>query len=156
MESNKNKSAGLLMYQIFEKEIKYLLVHPTCGEKHCRKQVWGIPKGLIDEGEDAFTTAVREFKEETGIEPKEPYLDLGSVKQKSGKTVYAWAFEGKFDGKINCTSMVTLTNKQGKEYTIPEVDKGDMFTREEAKSIIISAQIELIERLEALILNTKI
>jgi ADP-ribose pyrophosphatase YjhB (NUDIX family) len=29
--------------------------------------VWALPKGLIDEGEDARTTAVREVLEETGV-----------------------------------------------------------------------------------------
>ena len=41
--------------------------------------VWALPKGLIDPGEDARSTALREVREETGIEAGDEHR-LGDVK----------------------------------------------------------------------------
>jgi predicted NUDIX family NTP pyrophosphohydrolase len=41
-----------------------------------------------------MTSAEREFHEETGFTAIGKFLELGSVRQKSGKIVAAWAFEG--------------------------------------------------------------
>lgn len=38
-------------------------------KSHKDKGPWGLPKGLIDEGEDAEMAACREVKEECGFEP---------------------------------------------------------------------------------------
>jgi len=46
--------------------------------------VWALPKGLIDEGERAQETALREVTEETGVEG-EPVAKLGDVRY-----VYTW------------------------------------------------------------------
>ena len=46
--------------------------------------VWALPKGLIDEGERAQETALREVTEETGLEG-EPVAKLGDVRY-----VYTW------------------------------------------------------------------
>jgi len=46
--------------------------------------VWALPKGLIDEGERAQETALREATEETGLEG-EPVAKLGDVRY-----VYTW------------------------------------------------------------------
>ena len=46
--------------------------------------VWALPKGLIDEGEGAQETALREVTEETGVEG-EPIAKLGDVRY-----VYTW------------------------------------------------------------------
>ena len=39
---------------------------------------WGLPKGLVEEGEEPFETAVREVEEETGLvaEVREPLGDI--------------------------------------------------------------------------------
>ena len=58
---------------------------------------WTIPKGEIAADEVALDAAIREFTEETGITPGGEFIPLGSVKQKSGKTVPAWAFAGDWD-----------------------------------------------------------
>ena len=91
-------SAGLLMFRRHNAELQVLLVHP--GGPFFRNKddgVWTVPKGEVEPGEDLLATAQREFQEETGLKPMGPFTALASVKQKSGKIVHAWAFEGDCD-----------------------------------------------------------
>jgi predicted NUDIX family NTP pyrophosphohydrolase len=154
MESNKRykTSAGLLMYKKDDdNNFSFFLAHPGGPFwKNKNDNAWSLPKGEFDpKTEDKLKCAIREFKEETGIEPIPPFIDLGSIKQKSGKVVYGWAFQGDYDGKFNCTSFVDIEwpPKSGKKITIPEVDKAGMFSLKETKKLINSAQYEFIERL---------
>ena len=86
-------SAGLLMYRFRGNSLEVLLVH-LGGPFWTRKDQWFIPKGALEAGEEELAAAMREFAEETGITPKPPLLELGSVQHKSGKRVIAWAFAG--------------------------------------------------------------
>ena len=91
-------SAGLLMYRIKDGAIQVLLAHPG-GPYFAKKddESWSIPKGEPGPDEDLFLTAQREFEEETGLKPTGPFVPLQPVKQKGGKVVHAWAFEGDCD-----------------------------------------------------------
>jgi predicted NUDIX family NTP pyrophosphohydrolase len=147
-------SAGLIMFQNGLSGYKYFLVHPG-GPFWKNKELgaWSIPKGEFTPDEDKLQTAIREFNEETGMNAIGEFIDLGSIKQKSGKTVFAWAFEGEFNGNFKCESMcdIEYPPKSGKIIQIPEVDKGNMFTRDEAEKLMNSAQFEFIERLEKIL-----
>ena len=79
-------------------EIEVLLAHPG-GPIWANKDAasWTIPKGEFDEAEQPLAAAIREFQEETGFKIAGDFLELGVVKQKSGKLVYAWALEGDCD-----------------------------------------------------------
>src|SRR5947208_16106447 len=91
-------SAGLIMFRRTNAKREVLLVHlggPFWAKKDAG--AWFIPKGEINPAEDELAAARREFEEETGLKPAEPFLSLGSVKHKSGKKVIAWAFEGDCD-----------------------------------------------------------
>ncbi len=144
-------SAGLLMFNVTNEEIKVFLVHPG-GPFFAKKDNgwWGIPKGLPDENEDLLNAAVREFEEETGTKPSGEYIPLGTVEQKGGKTVYAWAFK-----TDNCIPFDIICNTftiewppgSGKIQSFPEVDKGEFFTIGEAETKINSAQKEFLVRL---------
>lgn len=152
MNKNKNKqSAGLLMYKINDSVPYYFLVHPA-GPFWKNKEYgsWSIPKGEFQEGDDKFECAKREFLEETGITAEGPFIELGSIKQKGGKIVFAWAFKGDYSGNLNCTSFVEIEwpRNSGKLINIPEVDKGGLFLKEDAKKFINEMQYEFIERLE--------
>jgi predicted NUDIX family NTP pyrophosphohydrolase len=153
-KKSSKKSAGFLMYKLVDNTPFYFLVHPA-GPFFSGKELgsWSIPKGEIEGNDDALETAKREFIEETGITPVEPFFDLGSIKQKSGKIVCCWAFQGDFDGKLNCTSFVELEwpKNSGKIIKFPEVDKAQLFSKEEAKKYINVMQFELIERFEKLL-----
>ena len=87
-------SAGLLMYRFQEGDLQIFLAHPG-GPLYQNKDAgcWTIPKGESPPGEPLQDAAVREFEEETGIQPHGPYLELGSITQKGGKRVYGWAFQ---------------------------------------------------------------
>ncbi len=88
-------SAGLLLFRRSRDELEVFLAHPDGPFWEDRDLgAWNVPKGLVEEGEDPLATAVREFEEETGIRPEGPFLPLGSVRQKAGKRVHAWAWEG--------------------------------------------------------------
>src|SRR5436190_21607642 len=92
-------SAGLLMYRLRDGKLEVFLVHPG-GPFFAKKDagVWTIPKGAANEGEDLLECAKREFREETGFDPGlGPFVPLGTVKQKGGKTVHAWAAQGDCD-----------------------------------------------------------
>ena len=150
----KNLSAGLLMYRHrpdLPAELQFFLVHPG-GPYFTQKDKgwWGIPKGLPNEGEELLQTAIREFGEETGITPKPPFLPLECIKQKGGKTVWAWAFEGEWneaDG-IRCnTFRVEWPYKSGKWQSYPEVDQARWFNYEEACQYINAAQLAFLDRL---------
>ena len=86
-------SCGLLMY--LKAPLRILLVHP--GGPYWRGKdlgAWSAPKGLPDPGENDLAAAIREFEEETGLKPRAPFLELSPLRQKSGKLVRCWAFEG--------------------------------------------------------------
>lgn len=108
-----------------------------------------MPKGIIEDGEDPLEAARREFEEETGIVPAGPFISLGSVRQKAGKTVHAWAWEGDADpAEIRSNEMeVEWPRGSGVWRSYPEVDRCAWFTPATAREKINPAQAELIERL---------
>jgi predicted NUDIX family NTP pyrophosphohydrolase len=65
------RSAGILLYKLMDGEPLVVLVHPG-GPFWARKDAgaWSIPKGEYEKGEDPFRAAIREFGEETGMEPQ--------------------------------------------------------------------------------------
>ena len=147
-------SAGLLLYRRGPGGLEVLLVHPG-GPFWAKKDegAWSIPKGLVDEGEDPLAVARREFAEETGIRLEGPFLPLGSIRQKAGKTVHAWACEGDADpARVTSNVMTTEWPKgSGRRLTFPEVDRCDWFDPPTARVKLNPAQAELIDRLEAAI-----
>ncbi len=145
-------SAGLLMYRIKNNNLEIFLVHP--GGPFWRNKddgAWSIPKGEVEDGEEIFECAKREFEEETGIKVKaEKFIELGNVKQKSGKIVYAWAFENDYwSGLLRQNMIKTIWN--GKEIKIPEVDKAGFFNADDAKRKMNSNQFEFVERLKEIL-----
>lgn len=145
-------SAGLLMYRIKNHTLEVLLAHPG-GPFFKSKDAgyWSIPKGEIDNGEELLDTAIREFHEETGLVSSEPYIPLGSIVQKGGKTVFAWAFEGKeepYEVNKSNTFEMEWPLRSGKKMTFLEIDKAEFFPADIARKKIKDTQIELIEHLE--------
>ncbi len=145
-------SAGLLLFRRPCDELEVFLAHPGGPFWEDRDLgAWTVPKGLVERGEDPLATAVREFEEETGIRPEGPFVPLGSVRQKAGKLVHAWAWEGEADARRvrSNTMRVEVPRGSGRWLTFPEVDRCEWFDAERAREKINPAQAELIDRLQA-------
>lgn len=145
-------SAGLLMYRRGSAGIEVLLVHPG-GPLWARKDdgVWSLPKGELDEGEEALAAAQREFAEETGFAAPGPFIALGSIRQKGGKEVHAWAFAGDCD-PTRIASMefeMEWPPRSGRRQRFPEVDRAAFYSLADARSRINPAQVDLLDRLAA-------
>jgi predicted NUDIX family NTP pyrophosphohydrolase len=152
--ATKPVSAGLLMYRVREDVLQVFLAHPGGPAwKNRDSGAWTIPKGLVDEGEEPLAAARREFQEETGIEPAGPFVPLGEIRQKAGKTVHAWAFEGDANPVEIKSNLVKMEFPRGSGHwlTIPEVDRCEWFSPQAARVKINPAQAELIDRLEDLL-----
>jgi len=146
-------SGGLLLYKLGDNKspLKVLVAHPG-GPFFKNKDLgwWSIPKGEPDPGEDIFLAALREFVEETGEKSQGPYLDLGSIIQKNGKEVFAWAFAGDWeDGKIPVCNEITMEYPKGtgKMWTFPEIDQALLLPTKEAKQKLRPEQAVLVDRL---------
>jgi predicted NUDIX family NTP pyrophosphohydrolase len=139
------------MFKIEDDLPYFLLVHPG-GPFWARKDAgsWSIPKGEFDDGADALSAALRELAEETGIEADgADCVALGSVKQKSGKLVHAWALERDFDVSAlkSNTFEIEWPRGSGKLKAYPEVDRAGWFLADEAKEKLVAAQAAFVDRL---------
>jgi predicted NUDIX family NTP pyrophosphohydrolase len=154
MTKRANESAGLLLFRRVPGGVEVLLAHP--GGPFWKSKdagAWTLPKGEVNEGEEPLAAARREFQEETGIVPAEPYLPLGTIRQKAGKTVHAWAWEGDADAEAVTSNEIRTEwpRGSGRWLTFPEVDRCAWFTPDAAREKINPAQAELIGRLQALL-----
>ncbi len=150
-------SAGLLMYRRRPEGPQVLLVHPGGPFwKHKDSGAWTIPKGEAEQDDDLLVTAVREFREETGVEPRGPFVPLTPVKQKGGKLVHAWAVEGDLDAttvKSN-TFLMEWPPRSGNRVEFPEIDRAEFFDLGTANAKMNAAQVGLLAELETLLTRT--
>jgi predicted NUDIX family NTP pyrophosphohydrolase len=143
-------SAGLLMFRFREGRLEVLLAHPGGPFfKNNDEGAWSIPKGEIDPDEDPLAAARREFREETGVAPSDPFIPLAPVKQKGGKTVHAWAFQGDCDpaALVSNTFTIEWPPKSGRQSEFPEIDRAEFFDLAAAKRKINPAQVSFVEEL---------
>jgi predicted NUDIX family NTP pyrophosphohydrolase len=145
-------SAGIVLYRRVGGGLEFLLGHPggplfaSRDEGH-----WTIPKGEPDPDESLTEAAKREFAEETGQDPGDgPLLALGSIVQKGGKIVHAWATEGELDPELarSGTFQMTWPPGSGRLQSFPEIDRVAWFDPSEARRRIKPTQIPLLDRLE--------
>jgi predicted NUDIX family NTP pyrophosphohydrolase len=159
------QSAGILLFRRANAsgtpDIEVLLAHPggpffaNRDEGH-----WSIPKGEPDGDEaDLLAVARREFAEEVGSAPPEtgpggvPPTALGTIVQKGGKVVHAWAIEGDLDAaaSVSNTFEMEWPPRSGRIGTFPEIDRVAWFDLATAREAINVAQRPLLDRLEAAI-----
>lgn len=145
------RSAGLLMFRRKGGELEVFLVHPG-GPFWAAKDAgaWTVPKGEYMDGEEPLEAAKREFAEETGFPAQGEFIDLGTVRQTSGKIVNAWAFEGDCDPAKLRSNLCEIEwpPRSGKKREIPEVDRGAWFTLDQARAKILSSQVGFLDVLE--------
>ena len=151
--SRSRNSAGLLMFRKCGVQLEVLLAHP--GGPYFRNKddgAWTIPKGEAGDDEDLLARARIEFEEELGMPAPATtnWIALGNVKQKGGKTVHAWAFEG------DCPSdFVAVSNRfelewpprSGQMKQFPEVDRAEFFPLDKARKKLKDAQVAFLDRL---------
>lgn len=151
------RSAGILLYRQREGQVEVLLVHPG-GPFWSKKDdgAWFIPKGELEEGEEPLAAARREFREELGSEAPsgEPHV-LGTVKNKSGKLIFAWALEGDFDLTAfkSMTFQLEWPPRSGQMREFPEIDRAAFFSLSDAEPKLHQAEQPLLERLRALLVE---
>jgi predicted NUDIX family NTP pyrophosphohydrolase len=146
------------MFRRKNNSFEFLLVHPGGPFwKNKDDGAWTIPKGEAAGGENLLERAQIEFEEEIGIKPSGIFIPLGSIKQKGGKTVHAWAFEGDlpepFELRSN-TFQLEWPQRSGKFKDFPEVDRAEFFPEEIVRRKINPAQTLFLEQLRAALTTT--
>ena len=141
------RTAGLILYRERTGRLEVLLIHPGGPFwKNKDEGAWSIPKGLVNESEDLFDAAKREFREETGGTPNGEAIALEPLRQPSGKTLHAWAMRGEFDPATltSNTFLMEWPPKSGRQQEFPEVDRAGWFSIEEAERQILKGQAALL------------
>jgi predicted NUDIX family NTP pyrophosphohydrolase len=106
---------------------------------------WTIPKGRPEEGEDPLTTALREFKEESGIDltlQRNELVFLGTEVYKSKKKqIHAYLLKtNKEFAEPVCMSLVV---DKGEPF-YPELDQFKWATFDEAYNLLYVSQKQLL------------
>lgn len=145
------RSAGILLHRRSGGALEVLLVHP--GGPYWRGKdegAWMIPKGLIEEGEEAAACALREFEEELGTRPQGVPEPLCRVRQSGGKWVEAFALEGDLDAEriVSNRFEIEYPPKSGRFQSFPEVDRAAWFGIEAARAVILPSQRPILDCLE--------
>jgi predicted NUDIX family NTP pyrophosphohydrolase len=162
-------SAGILLFRLRGGGIEgsvpqVLLVHPG-GPFWAKKDegAWSIPKGVCEEGESPLKAARRELFEETGYRPEcedSEFIDLGAIRQPSGKMVHVWAMLCREDcSRYNWEDAAEKSNKFSMEWPsrsgvvrqFPEVDRAEWFDLLAARERILKGQAGFLDRLERIV-----
>lgn len=148
------RSAGLVVYRQGKSgATEVLLVHPggpfwSGKDEHA----WSIPKGEYEDDDDAMETAMREFREELGMDPpRPPWMSLGEVRQPSRKVVTAWAVKGDLDidDVRSNTFEMEWPRGSGRIAEFPEIDKASWFNLATARTKLHKGQVQIVDRLIA-------
>jgi predicted NUDIX family NTP pyrophosphohydrolase len=150
MSRRANVSAGLLLFRRTSGDVEVFLAHPGGPFWRGRDEgAWTIPKGVVGPEEPLIDAALREFEEETSLRPQPPFLPLGEIRQKAGKRVHAWAWEGDADPTKVASNEMRAEHPRGsgRFITFPEVDRCAWFSPEEARTKLNAAQAAFVDRL---------
>jgi len=153
----KTVSAGIMLYRYHSGGIEVLLGNPGVPywiNRH-GEGCWEIPKGKVEDNEDIYEAAIREFEEETNITvPTDvDHIYLGtSLQKRKEKLVHAWAVSTDIpDSEINFesnTCTIEWPKGSGQKIEINELRIVEFFPIEEAKKMVMEYQIIFLERLE--------
>ena len=148
------QAAGILLYRRGPRGLEVLLAHPG-GPLWARKDLgaWTLPKGQFNNDERPIAAAKREFEEEMGSPPPGEFVEIGSIKQPSGKVVHAFVAESDFDVSTVQSNLFSLEwpPKSGQRAQFPEVDRAGWFTIDEARQKILKGQQPFLDRLLTLL-----
>ncbi|MGN6444208.1 NUDIX domain-containing protein [Amnibacterium sp.] len=147
-EAGARLSAGLLVVRRAP-QLEVLIGHMG-GPFWARKDAaaWSFPKGAVEGDEQPLDAALREFQEETGIAPPPPpYRDLGTERQRSGKTVRLYTVEAEVDVDAFRPGTFTMTVR-GRTVEVPELDRLRWASPAEARDLLVVGQRPFLDRLE--------
>jgi predicted NUDIX family NTP pyrophosphohydrolase len=144
------QSAGILMFRRLEDGIEVLVAHPggpLWANRH--EGAWSIPKGVVEPDEDLAAAARREFFEETGSPVEGDLIELGWIRQRSGKIVHAFAVEGDLDpvGIVSNTFPLEWPPRSGRHVDTPEIDRVEWCGPDVARHLLNPSQVPLVDRL---------
>jgi predicted NUDIX family NTP pyrophosphohydrolase len=148
-------SAGLLLFRTRTGRLEVLIAHmggPFWANKDERG--WSIIKGEYGQDEDAYAAALREFEEEVGAPPpRGDPLDLGELRQSSGKRIRAWAIGSDFDASqiTSNTFAIEWPRGSGRQSEFPEIDRAEWFDADSARRKLVHGQVPFIDALERLL-----
>jgi predicted NUDIX family NTP pyrophosphohydrolase len=161
------QSAGILLFRrgapggseggTHPRPLEVLLAHPG-GPFFAKRDEghWTLPKGEPEHpDEDLLEVARREFAEEVGHPAPDggpggaPPLGLGSIVQKGGKIVHAWAIEGDLDPAAAVSNEFEMEwpPRSGRRRTFPEIDRVAWFGPDEAHRRLKPTQTPFVDRL---------
>ncbi|MFI2486557.1 NUDIX domain-containing protein [Promicromonospora kroppenstedtii] len=150
-------SAGLLPFRRLPGGGLEVLLGHMGGPFWARKDAgsWSVLKGELEPGEEPHAAALREAGEELGLDlpaPSAPDIDLGEVRQRSGKVVLAWAREWPRPGpdlaQIGSNMVeVEWPPRSGRRIEVPEIDRVAWFAPDDARRVVVSAQAAFVDRL---------
>jgi predicted NUDIX family NTP pyrophosphohydrolase len=144
------RSAGILAYHWKDRRLEVLLGHPGGPYWNHRDQgAWSILKGEYEEGENPEAAARREFMEESGWTLSVPLEPLGEIRQRSGKTIIAYAAQADMDPATLSSNMFEMEWPPGSKRMqfFPEIDRAGWFALTEASAKIVPGQTGFLDRL---------
>ena len=147
-------SAGLLVFDDAGGELRVFLAHmggPFWARKDCGG--WSIPKGLYDPAEEHPEDAARrEFAEEVGVPaPTGDLIDLGEVRQRSGKVIRAYGVRGDPGLQFHASNTFSMEwpPRSGRQEEFPEIDRAEWFSVADASSKLVQGQVPFLKALSA-------
>jgi predicted NUDIX family NTP pyrophosphohydrolase len=145
------RSAGLLVFRGAGPDLEVLIGHMG-GPLWTHRDAggWSIPKGQYLADEQPLAAARREFLEELGVPaPDGALVDLGTVRQPSGKYVSIWAVEGEvnLDAFLPGTFVMEWPRGSGRLGEFPELDRAAWFSIEDARTKLVPGQVPFLDRL---------
>ena len=151
-------AAGILLYRLRPGGIEVFIAHMG-GPFWARKDAhaWSIPKGELEPGEEPFTAAKREFREEIGVDaPDTEYSALGDVRYSSGKVVTVFAAESDLEVTevVSTTFDVEWPPRSGTMRSFPEIDDARWFPLTDARVKLVAAQVPALDALERLVASS--
>ncbi|HEX8854681.1 MAG TPA: NUDIX domain-containing protein [Thermoleophilaceae bacterium] len=159
LSKSSKTSAGLLLYRLRDDRLEVFIAHmggPFWASKD--EGGWSMVKGEYQDDEDPFTAACREFLEETGSHPPPGRtLELGEIKQPSGKRIVAWAIESDFNEASvrSNTFRLEWPRGSGQQREFPEIDRAGWFDTATARQKLVKGQMPFIEVLERQVLGVE-
>jgi predicted NUDIX family NTP pyrophosphohydrolase len=148
------RSAGIVLWRRDTGGTVEVLIGHMGGPFWARKEAaaWSFPKGEYDETEAPLDAAIREFTEELGVGlpmPSGSLVELGEVRQSSGKRLTMWAGSGDLDPAAVVPGTFTMTwpPRSGRTAEFPELDRVEWSPVGAAYERLVAGQRPFLDRL---------